>query len=391
MQQKGRSTSTYVRSGGIALLSTLVVAACDTPAPVEPAPHAPDAAASANALDSSATIAALPFSNRFAYVWADQLGAAIGAWYAPNAAYSYNAMGAPNLARRLGVGQYEVRLGAMAKAGIATRKETIIATAYDAGPRRCNVLNWGDLGADLVVRVACATDAGAATNARFTLLMVGAGSLLGRHGFAWANNPVAAAYAPPAWYAATTGPGPITISRVGVGSYNANLTLPRPVGGSTENYFVTTYGNTNNHCKIGSWAAVANVRCYSRLGGVPADNMYDVLLVNGGRPGRRLGFAWANSPAAALYVPDPFYSRNSSGGAISITRLGVGQYHADFAGLAKLAGHKEDVQVTAYGAGFVHCNVVSWGNVGAGMRINIACRNQVGALVDAQYTVLLIE
>lgn len=279
----------------------------------------------------------------------------------------------------------------MAKAGVITRKETIIATAYDSGPRRCNVSSWGDLGADLLVRIICASNTGVLTNTRFTLLMVGSGSLLGRHGFAWANQPVTPAYAPAAWYAATTGPGPISMARLGIGNYNANLTLPRPIGGSTENYFVTTYGSTNNHCKLGSWGAIANVRCFSRIGGAPADNPYDVLLVDGGRPGRRLGFAWANNPVVGFYVPTPVYSRNSSGGGISITRTAVGSYHADFAGLTKLPGRKENVQVTAYGGGFVHCNVVSWGNFGASLRVYIACRNQVGALVDSRYTVLVIE
>ena len=49
----------------------------------------------------------------------------------------------------------------------------------------------GDLGADLLVRVLCADFAGVLQNTRFNPLMVGSGSLLGRHGFAWANQPAA--------------------------------------------------------------------------------------------------------------------------------------------------------------------------------------------------------
>jgi hypothetical protein len=253
------------------------------------------------------------------------------------------------------------------------------------------VLNWGDVGADLEVRVRCVDAAGAPKNTKFTILVVGHNSLQGRSGFAWANEPSSPSYIPTTLYSWTTAPDLIGISRFGPGRYIVDLKLPRPRGGLPENYFVTTFGDPNDMCKIISWDANATVFCYDKSG-VYTDAYYDILLVEQGRPGRRLGFAWANQQAVGSYFPSAQYRRNSSLGSVFITRSGTGRYSVRFEGLVRAPGRTETVQVSSYGAFYTYCTVVNWYNTfPSDMLVNVECRDRLGALADSRYTVLLIE
>ncbi|MEP7344192.1 MAG: hypothetical protein ABI877_02940, partial [Gemmatimonadaceae bacterium] len=62
-----------------------------------------------------------------------------------------------------------------------------------------------------------------------------------------------------------------------------------------------------------------------------------------------------------------------------------------FDGLSKVLGHTENVQVTAYGGGFVYCNVVDWGNSGSALLVNVECHSRTGAMTDNLFTILAIE
>ncbi|MGQ0647087.1 MAG: hypothetical protein ACT4P7_05920 [Gemmatimonadaceae bacterium] len=328
-------------------------------------------------------------SNRFAYVWANQ---PLAASYTPSTAYSYNGKGGANTITRTGVGAYTVRFGLMAKGFIfPLNRETILVTAYGGGARRCVIMSWGDAANDLDVRVQCADVVGNPLDSRFTVLLVANGALPGRSGFAWANQPASALYIPSASYAYTSANDTIKIRRFAVGNYNVDLRLPRPIGGLPENYFVTAYGSPRTLCKVGSWGSTASVLCYVTTA-APIDVRYDVLLVEQGRPGRRLGFAWADQPSSAAYFPSASYRRNTSGGSIHITRSAMGTYAVLFRVLQKLPGATETVQVSSYGAGFSSCIVVSWGNVApTDLRVNVECRNNAGALADSRYQVMVIE
>ena len=63
----------------------------------------------------------------------------------------------------------------------------------------------------------------------------------------------------------------------------------------------------------------------------------------------------------------------------------------NFAGLQKLGGATEHVQVAAINNLLATCNVVNWGNSADGLFANIECRNGSGQLVDTRYDVLVIE
>jgi hypothetical protein len=119
-----------------------------------------------------------------------------------------------------------------------------------------------------------------------------------------------------------------------------------------------------------------------------------VVQVAGGRPGRRLGFAWSERQGATSYTPHESSAFNSAGGAITATKSSEGQYAMHFAGLQKLPGHTEHVQVTSYGllpGLLTTCNVVRWDNVADGLTVVVECRDGGGQFVDSAYMVLVIE
>ena len=69
----------------------------------------------------------------------------------------------------------------------------------------------------------------------------------------------------------------------------------------------------------------------------------------------------------------------------------MGHYAINFAGLQKLAGHSENVQVTAVGPSLTTCNVVSWNNSSDGLTVRVECRNGAGGFTDSLYTALVLE
>ena len=80
-----------------------------------------------------------------------------------------------------------------------------------------------------------------------------------------------------------------------------------------------------------------------------------IVQVGGGLANRRIGFAFASQPTSASYTPGAGSALNSSGGAITVTRSSVGHYAINFAGLQKLPGHTEHVQVTSFGMTLSTC------------------------------------
>jgi hypothetical protein len=101
------------------------------------------------------------------------------------------------------------------------------------------------------------------------------------------------------------------------------------------------------------------------------------------------GFALGDQPANPGYAPNPAFAYNSTGGAIRITRAGVGQYKVLFFGLgAAGGGHKSDVQVTAVD-GRQTCNTHGWGG-SPDLSVSVDCFYiPDGSLHDSKYTVLV--
>jgi len=105
---------------------------------------------------------------------------------------------------------------------------------------------------------------------------------------------------------------------------------------------------------------------------------------------QKSGYVWADNPASASYTPSTMYSFNSSGGAITINRSGVGTYAVKFSGLGGGPSAGGNVQVTAYGAGSESCKVMNWGSGGPDFTINVRCLNSSGGPVDTRYSINVV-
>lgn len=381
----GRTVTWTTSDASLATVSAtgLVTAVAPSPVTITATVDGKSAAAAIS------VIAARP-ANRFAFAWAnDPTGTAA---YTPSALYAFNATGAAITITRTNAGRYQVVFGRLAKS-TPNDIETVMVSAYGASTAtRCIVLGWGNSGeADLRVNVACTDAAGVALDSRFSILVVGSQSLPGRSGFAWADNMSAAQYTPSPPYAFSSSGEAPQIQRQATGTYTADLKLSRGATDLPENYFATAYGDPTKMCKIGSWGTAATVLCYTNAG-VAVDAQYDVFMIEQGRVGKRLGFAWANQLATASYTPSTAYSRNSSGGGVTINRISAGLYDVTFAGLAKPGSTPENVQVSSYGGAYTYCSVVNWANTGtADLTIRVACSNAAGAATDSYYQILVIE
>ena len=105
---------------------------------------------------------------------------------------------------------------------------------------------------------------------------------------------------------------------------------------------------------------------------------------------QKSGYVWADNPTSPSYTPSTAYSFNSSGGAISIARRGVGAYTVNFAGLGGNGSAGGNVLVTAYGNGSEACKVVSWNSGGADFIANVRCFASTGTPVDTLYSINVV-
>lgn len=105
------------------------------------------------------------------------------------------------------------------------------------------------------------------------------------------------------------------------------------------------------------------------------------------RDDQRFGYAWADQATSASYTPSASYA-NSTSGAITVTRSGTGSYAVRLAGLGRLDGQRENVQVTSY-AELAFCGIASWQTQGADLVVNVLCFSPAGAAMDSRYTVMV--
>ncbi len=382
MRHASRAASPLTRSVWVLCATALCACAIDDPA--APAPEDGSALEAAPpARDISVPVKEL--SDRFAYVLADQPTTSS---YTPDPSYAYNATGGSIQVTRLSLGHYDVVFDS--PGGWGTAPIGMSVTTRGSSKLGCS-LNYLAPGVHLDVSVICydrVTHVYA--DAPFSLLVAGTFSLFPRSAFAFANQPSSPSYAPNPLASYTSGPGSIVITHhAALGDYSVDT----GTGSTTHSTFLISeqFFSPGYLCTVGAWeATAAEVRCFDRSGALH-DHTWWVMQVEGGRPGRRIGYAWANQPTADSYAPSAGRSYNSSGGAITVTRTSVGHYKVAFAGLQKRAGHTENVQVTPFGQGYSSCNVVNWGNSGGALQVNVQCRKVNGAFKDARFNVLVIE
>ncbi len=328
---------------------------------------------------------AAPFSNRFAYAWADQPN---NPSYTANPSFSFIGTGGGIRITGTG-GSYAVTFGGLSRAGVGGT-ETFIVTPYGSNRAHCVAGFYTDTGVSIVVNVFC-FDAilTTTTPSAFTILAVGSNSLPARSAFAYANNPIAAHYTPdPNFSYSSTVGATLAITHDSLpGNYRVNLGTGNPAGSA----FLVNSQLSANLCEIGEWKPVtARIRCFDAGSGIPFDADYQVLQLGAGRPGMRFGFAFADQSTAASYTPNTSRS-HSTGGSIKATRSAVGHYAVTFTGLQKLAGHTETVQLTPFATAYVNCNVISWTSLASALKANVECRNLAGNFRDSRFEIVVIE
>lgn len=104
-----------------------------------------------------------------------------------------------------------------------------------------------------------------------------------RMGYAWADQPATASYAPSAAYAYNSGGGAITASRIGTGSYAMRFAGLGGSGKAGAHVQITGYGATRDDCKVVGWSSagadlVVRVRCMSAAGRL-VDARYSILAI----------------------------------------------------------------------------------------------------------------
>jgi hypothetical protein len=311
------------------------------------------------------------------YVWAHSPTLAS---YNGGGTYAFNRSGGAITITRQGEGTYTVRFAGLS--AVLGTKSTVHVTGYLSNNTYCKPAGQKLLSD--VIRIKCFDAAsGRPTDAYYTVYIT---KRYGDLAFAYASQASGTNYAPPGSASHNPG-GAIRVFRNAVGNYTVRFTgLASRLSGNGGHAQAVAIGTGAQHCKVASWGGSpdisVNVLCFSRAGALK-DVKFNVFFAT---PNPSLAYAWADQPTAGSYSPNAFYRSNPSGGAVTISRSGVGRYGVTWSGLALLDGG--DVQVTAYGGGNVVCKVESWGSQSASVR----CFNpQTNALVDTYYTIMFFS
>lgn len=213
-------------------------------------------------------------------------------------------------------------------------------------------------------------------------------------GFAWANQPAAASYTPPAANRFNSRGGAVSIARASAGAYTVTFANLGNAGGG--NVQATAYGTNNRHCKIGGWSGGADlsisIGCYAQ-DGTRADSQFTVLyftetLSRAPSDAGSTGYLWANSAVNAAYNPSAGYSYNDTGATNHLTRISTGTYDVRLPGMLRSFG---TVMVTAYGTDANRCNVASWQLTGGNLLARVRCFTAAGAIADSRFTFAYVD
>jgi hypothetical protein len=177
------------------------------------------------------------------YVWANKAGASS---YTPSVPFQFNSSGGTNTIKRLGTGQYQVKLpGPIVVGG------TVKVTAYGTTANSCQVVEWVDSAPGQNVFVDCFTPAGAPVNNQFTMTFTASDDLLGDgapSGYLWADQPTASSYTPSTTYQFDTAGTTATVTMLGTGEWET--LYPSEGHGAAGDQQATAYGSTPAHCIV---------------------------------------------------------------------------------------------------------------------------------------------
>jgi hypothetical protein len=303
--------------------------------------------------------------------------------YAPVPYLSYNQSGGPmNITKPTGTtGRYIVTFSGLS--AVLGSKSTVHVTEYGLDDTYCKPTNGRLVNDKLEVRCFRAGTQRSA-NAAFTVVVIARES---NAAFAYAHQPASTGYS-----AAATGtwnPGGATkVYRNGVGQYEVVFTdlaraIPPTVAGHAQ---VNAVGTGKAHCILEDWGNSATqdlhveVRCYTPAG-VLTDSKFNVLFQLGDG---HLAYTYATQPSSPSYSPYPTHTWTPSGGSVTITRSGAGDYTVVWAGVDPAIVEGGTVHVTSASAR-TQCKATGLFDSG----VVVHCFGPNGAPADAYYSVLL--
>jgi uncharacterized protein YjdB len=340
-------------------------------------------------LTTSATtmVAVKPLSARLAYLWADNPSVAS---YQPDSRYRHNGLGGTITITRTQTGVYDVVLGGFRKG--STDREVPVVTAYGNIPSRCQPGEWRNSGAnDLTIQVICVAPGGTLIDSRFTMLVVGDGSLPSRLGFAAATQSSASSYAPDTAFVYNSSGRVMVAQRTSTGTYVLDLGVPRGAADLPETFLVSSTAPLASWCNLAQWTTTTNVNCFGQST-AKIDASYNLLMLERGRAGQRFALTLADQETAASYTPHASYTRTSSGLPVVIRRTATGRYVLTLHGLAKIGTRTETILVSAYSNTNVFCTVAEWNTVAINdLDVVVNCWAADGSSVDSRFTLALIE
>lgn len=360
------------------------------------APRTVSITAEVDGTKGSATVGTASDDNRFGYALADQPTAA--GPYAPDPAYRYNSSGGGVEISHASTGVYSVRFAGLGRA--RGQRDNVQVSGYSSTAVYCKSRVWDASGADLLVDVTCLSWNGTPVDSRFTILALGARAF-GRTtptAFALVLPDSGAFFLDSSATARNSTGGRLAFGFVSEGAYAMDLKgLESAWAANPVALQLTTVGQGPRRCSLTAVdpsMAGLGINCTRPGNGAAGDSPYSMLWLQRGRPSMRFGFAWTNNEGSTVdYAPDTRYALNSSGGAISARRTGVGQYRVVFGGLARAPGATETVLVSPFLSGPHRiCDVTSWGNSGANdLTVTVACFDLVGAPTNTRFDVLMLQ
>jgi len=339
------------------------------------------------------TVAAAPAQARLAYGLVFASGT-------PDPAYGFNSLGGDLTAVRQSAGRYQVTIPGFGGAAGESRLPFVFAVSSQSTV--CVAVTWAMIGVtQATVDVECTTPGVVHVDSDFVVLAVGQGGLPGNFAFGF-SGPVAGM--PPVGTTATLGAASAW-SSAGAVQFRRDDITPNgryalitglPVGPPVAFAVVQApAGDASSRCTLGSWASALDVVCYPPGSGSFGNAPFTGLLLEQGRPGMRIGSAWANQPAAATYTAPVLARRNSSGGAITITRSSTGTYQVVFQGLGRADASRREVVLVSTQALFSPgtCRVSApWSAaVAADLSVNVRCVDGAGVASDQSFFIVVLE
>ncbi len=319
----------------------------------------------------------------------------------PLNAGSWNSGGAG--VHRVGTGHYQVTFYGAQDSG--SGPDVALVSPMGGTARTCAVAGWERVTSSEVVEVKCQTLGGQAIDSRFVVHWLAASGVGGRlaYGFNW--SPTSGGASPDEAYNSTGGPivvhpdnqtaqlrfgsqgvdGGVAIvsatdrDRVVAGSYPTSCTVA-DLKTVLDQHNVSNPGDD-------TLDKYADVKCWETDGGANIYHEHVVVFMKGlglkGVVRQKVAYVNARRPTAASYTPAALDRYSSSGGRISVRRLGTGRYEVSFAGMPAGGG----AQVTALGGSERRvCVIAGITTSAAPPRVKVSCFDGSGAPRDTRFT-----